>query len=167
VEIPLQRAVERHACPDESLATVDQQPQVELRPGQRRHRQRVDSRGQRGPGDGDRLDLVAPATRGSSGACRPSAGSKADRANAVAARPRDVATPIKHEPSGLQTPTPDSVTAVSRERERPPPRAPADAPFGSARELARLSHDHWLTAVMFSPDGTRLATASQDNSARV
>ena len=41
---------------------VDQQPQVELRAGQRRRRQCVYSRGQRGPGDGDRVDLVALAT---------------------------------------------------------------------------------------------------------
>jgi hypothetical protein len=62
VEVPLQRAVERHPRPDESLAVVDQQPQVALRAGQRRRRQCVDSRGQRGPGDSDRVDLIALAT---------------------------------------------------------------------------------------------------------
>ena len=35
VEVPLQRAVERHADADEALAVIDQQPQVEFRAGQR------------------------------------------------------------------------------------------------------------------------------------
>ncbi len=35
------------------------------------------------------------------------------------------------------------------------------------RTLARLDHDGWVYAVAFSPDGTRVATASSDRTARV
>jgi WD40 repeat protein len=35
------------------------------------------------------------------------------------------------------------------------------------RTLARLDHDDWVRAVAFAPDGTRVATASNDGSARV
>jgi len=34
-------------------------------------------------------------------------------------------------------------------------------------ERARLTHDGWVRAVVFSPDGTRVATASSDGTARV
>ena len=40
-----------------------------------------------------------------------------------------------------------------------------DAATGA--ELTRLNHDDWVTAVAFSLDGTRMATASTDGSARV
>ena len=37
----------------------------------------------------------------------------------------------------------------------------------TGRELARLTHDGIVLAVAFSPDSTRLATYSQDNTARL
>ncbi|MGH4006544.1 MAG: hypothetical protein ACRDSO_20850, partial [Pseudonocardiaceae bacterium] len=37
----------------------------------------------------------------------------------------------------------------------------------SGAEQARLPHDDWVRSVVFSPDGTRVATASDDRSARV
>jgi len=37
----------------------------------------------------------------------------------------------------------------------------------SARELARLTHGDVVRDVAFSPDGTRIATASDDKTARV
>ena len=37
----------------------------------------------------------------------------------------------------------------------------------STRELARVIHDSWVRGVAFSPDGTRIATASGDKTARV
>ena len=58
VQIPLQRAVERHARANQPLAVIDQQPQIELGPGQRGGRQRLDAGGQRGPGDRDRVDAI-------------------------------------------------------------------------------------------------------------
>jgi TIR domain/WD domain, G-beta repeat len=39
--------------------------------------------------------------------------------------------------------------------------------FERARELARLTHDDLVYGVAFSPDGSRLATASFDNTARL
>jgi hypothetical protein len=42
VKIPLQRVVEGHAGADETLAMIDQQPQIELRARQRRGRQSLD-----------------------------------------------------------------------------------------------------------------------------
>ena len=45
--------------------------------------------------------------------------------------------------------------------------APPTAVFERARELVRLPHDHGVNAVAFSVDGTRVATACRDGSARV
>jgi hypothetical protein len=59
VEVPLQRAVERHARPDQTLAVVDQQPQVEFAPGQGRGWERRDASAQRRASDGQRVDLIA------------------------------------------------------------------------------------------------------------
>ena len=58
VQIPLQRAVERHARANQPLAVIDQQPQIELRPGQRGGRQRLNAGGQRGASDRDRVDAI-------------------------------------------------------------------------------------------------------------
>jgi WD40 repeat protein len=38
---------------------------------------------------------------------------------------------------------------------------------GSGAELARLTHDGWVNAVVFSADGARAATAGGDGTARV
>ena len=87
---------------------VDQQPQVELRAGQRRRRQCVDSRGQRGPGDGDRVDLVALATLAAqSAACRPSAVSRSEP-RAHRARSRTAPARRRHggNPPAAQTRSP-------------------------------------------------------------
>jgi hypothetical protein len=56
--MPLQRVVERHAGPDQSLAMIDQQPQVELGPVQVRRRQRVQAFAQRRSRDRKRIDAV-------------------------------------------------------------------------------------------------------------
>ena len=37
----------------------------------------------------------------------------------------------------------------------------------SGKELARLGHDGGVNAAAFSPDGTRIVTASDDKTARV
>ena len=63
--MPLQRVVQRHALADQSLAVIDQQPQIQLRAVQLRGRQRVQPFAQRRPGDRDRVDAVglpAPAS---------------------------------------------------------------------------------------------------------
>jgi hypothetical protein len=62
VQVPLERAVERHAGADEPLAVIDQQPQIKFRAGQLGARQRLDPGSQRGPGDRDRVDPVGLAT---------------------------------------------------------------------------------------------------------
>ncbi len=54
----MQRVVEPDALTDQALAVIDQQPDVELRAGQRRRRQRLDAFGQRRPGDGQRVDAI-------------------------------------------------------------------------------------------------------------
>ena len=64
VQMPLQRVVERHARPDQPLAVIDEQPQVELGPVEVRRRQRVQALAQRRSGDRKRVDavgLAAPA----------------------------------------------------------------------------------------------------------
>ena len=80
VQVPLQRVVERDARADQPLAVVDQQPDVELRAGQRRRRQRLDARRQRGARDRERVDpigLAALAARAPRR--RPSAASRRER----------------------------------------------------------------------------------------
>jgi hypothetical protein len=52
--------MERDAGVDQALAMVDQQADVELDTGQRRRRQRLDSRRQGCARDRDRIDLIAP-----------------------------------------------------------------------------------------------------------
>jgi hypothetical protein len=47
VEVPLQRVVDPDALTDEPFAVIDQQPDVELRAGQRRRRQRLNAFSQR------------------------------------------------------------------------------------------------------------------------
>jgi WD40 repeat protein len=47
---------------------------------------------------------------------------------------------------------------------RQPARAPSPRLY---REIVRFTHDSWVQGVAFSPDGTRLATACQDKTARV
>ena len=62
----------------------------------------------------------------------------------------------------IQAPPPDS--ALPRDPAARPPRV-SQARTGS--ELARLKNDGVVEAVAFSPDGTRLATASRDGTARL
>ena len=50
VQVPLQRVVEPDPLTDQALAVIDQQPQVELRAGQRRRRQRLEALGAAPPG---------------------------------------------------------------------------------------------------------------------
>jgi hypothetical protein len=62
--MPLQRVVERDALADESLAMVNEQPQIEFRALKLRRRQGVQAFAQRRPRDRDRVDalgLPAPA----------------------------------------------------------------------------------------------------------
>jgi len=58
VQVPLERAVERHADADEPLAVIDQQPQIQFRACERGGRQRLDAGGQGGPGDRERIDPI-------------------------------------------------------------------------------------------------------------
>ncbi len=58
VQMPLQRVVERHALADQSLAMIDEQPQVELGALQLRRRQRVQALAQRRSRDRHRVDAV-------------------------------------------------------------------------------------------------------------
>jgi len=115
--VPLQPAVERHPRPDESLAVVDQQPQVELRAGQRRRRQCVDSRGQRRPGDGDRVDLVALATLA---ARAPRAGHqpRRDPNHALTARDQEPLQRTGHMAAILQRPDPFTGQAARPDQQR-------------------------------------------------
>src|SRR3954468_12310308 len=53
VQVPLQRVVEAHALADQTLAMIDQQPQVELGPGKLRDRQRAEAFPERRAGDRD------------------------------------------------------------------------------------------------------------------
>jgi hypothetical protein len=62
-------------------------------------------------------------------------------------------------------PIPDAPPAPRTTRlPAPAPRAPT---FERGHELARLTHDQDVWGVAFSPDGTRIATASVDKTARV
>ncbi len=56
--MPLQRVVDRDPLMDQSLAVIDQQPQVELGAVQMRCGQRVQTFAQCGSGDGERVDAV-------------------------------------------------------------------------------------------------------------
>ena len=56
--MPEQVVVERGAHPDETLAVIDEQPDVELDAGQLGDRQPLDALAQRGAGDGERVDQV-------------------------------------------------------------------------------------------------------------
>ena len=58
MQVPLQRVVGRATLTDEPLAVIDQQPDVELRAVQRRRRQWLHPFGQRGPGNGQRVDAI-------------------------------------------------------------------------------------------------------------
>jgi hypothetical protein len=63
--MPLQRVVERNALADETLAMVNEQPQVEVGALQLRGRQGIQAFAQRRPRDRDRIDAVglpAPAS---------------------------------------------------------------------------------------------------------
>jgi hypothetical protein len=62
--VPLQRVVEPDALSDEPLAMVDQQPNVEFRPGQLGRRQRLNALGERRARDRDSLDAAATAMCG-------------------------------------------------------------------------------------------------------
>ena len=69
VQMPLQRVVQRDALANESLAVVDQQPQIELRARKLRRRQCLEAFAQRRPRDRDRIDAVGlPARPGARGA---------------------------------------------------------------------------------------------------
>jgi hypothetical protein len=68
VQVPLQRVVEPDACPDQPLAMVDEQADVELRSGQLGSRQRLDALGQRGARDRDRVNAVGLAALAARGA---------------------------------------------------------------------------------------------------
>jgi hypothetical protein len=96
---------------------VDQQPQVELRPGQRRHRQRVDSRGQRGPGDGDRVDLVALATRAAR-AARAGRQPGRDTNHPLAARDQKPLQRSRDMSAILERPDPFAVEAARPDQQR-------------------------------------------------
>jgi hypothetical protein len=63
--MPLQRVVERNALADETLAMVNEQPQIEFGALQLRRRQGIQAFAQRRPRDRDRIDAVglpAPAS---------------------------------------------------------------------------------------------------------
>ena len=58
VQMPLQRVVQRHALPNQALAMIDQQPQIQLGTVQLRRRQGVQAFAQRGARDRERVDAV-------------------------------------------------------------------------------------------------------------
>jgi hypothetical protein len=61
VQVPEQVVIERGAHPDEPLAVIDQQPDVEFDAGQLRDRQPLNALPERRSGDGDGVDAVGPA----------------------------------------------------------------------------------------------------------
>ena len=58
VEVPAQVVAQAGSLCDETLAVIDEQPNVELGPRELRDRKRVDSFADRGPGDRDGVDRV-------------------------------------------------------------------------------------------------------------
>ena len=144
------------------LAVVDQEPQVELRAGQRRRRQRLDSRGQRGPGDGDRVDLVALATLA---ARAPRAGHQPcrDPNHALAARDQKPLQRARDMAAILQRPDPFAGKAARPDHSAAKPRGltpitscrrrawPVSAIDGSDRVRTlvgvRPEHDHELVHI--------------------
>ena len=137
--MPLQRAVERDALPNQPLAVIDQQPQIELRPVQMRDREGLKALPQGSAGDGKRVDGVrlAALTSTASGLCGQV---RRDPQHPLAAadqeplqRPRDV-------PAVLKCPDPLAIKAA-----RPPKRgiepAPADRDGLLAQQLPGRGRD--------------------------
>ena len=118
VQVPLQRAVERHPGADQALAVIDQQADVELDTGQRRRRQRLDPGRQRGARDRHRVDLIGlPALTARPSTAPPSAASRRaqrvhrDRARSAPARPKRAGSPPRPRPADHRARAPSPTTS--------------------------------------------------------
>ena len=115
--MPEQIVVERGAHPDEPLAMIDQQPELELHASQLGGRQPLKAFAQRRAGDGDRVDAVGPCRdHDRRGAHRPSTWSRRGRH----ARRGRAGTARRHRRRGDSPPAP-------RPRSSPRPLAQASA----------------------------------------
>ena len=132
--------VERDALADEPFAVIDQQPEVELGPGQLRDRQRLEAFAQRGAGDGERVDAVGLAALA---AARARAGHQPGRDpdDALAAGDQEPLEGARDVPAVLQRPDP-----LAAEAARPHPAA--------RRSRARRP------ATVFSPSSSPVAAAT-------
>jgi hypothetical protein len=120
----------------EGLAVVDQQPQVELGPGERRARERVDARRHGGARDRDPVDAVGlAALAGCSGACRPSTASRCERRERRVRRGRSETAPARPRPTVLQRPDRSASSARAQINGAANPRAPT--PTVIAKEQRR------------------------------
>jgi hypothetical protein len=103
VQVPLQIVVERDAGPDQSLAVIDQQPQIELDAGQLGGRQVLDAFAQRCPGDGQRVDAIGLAALAAS-ASRLAHQLGRDAEDALAVADQEPLQRAGHVPAVLQRP---------------------------------------------------------------
>jgi hypothetical protein len=139
VQVPLQRVVEPDARPDQPFAMVDEQPDVELRPGQLSGRQRPDALCQGRARDGQSIDaigLAALAARAPGVGHQP----RRDPNHPLAAGDQKPLEGPRHVPAVLQRPHP-----IRAESARPPQHGiePASAHRGGLliEHLARRRGD--------------------------
>ena len=145
VQVPLQRVVQGHARADETLAMVDEQPDVELRARQRRGRQGLDAGCQRGPGNRHRVDLIALAAL-AAGAPRAGHQSRGDANHTLTTADQKPLQRAGDMPAVLQRPHPLAIKTARPEHQR---REPA----GTDRD--RLVAEHLAGRCVDGGDGVR------------
>ena len=111
VQVPAQVVAERGALRDEPFAVIDEQPDVELRAGQLRDRQRVEAFAQRGARDRDGVDGVGLA-RSRAGAALADGELGRDPDHGLAAGEQEPLERAGDVPAVLDRP--DALAAVSR-----------------------------------------------------
>ena len=164
--MPLQRVVEPDALPDQSFAVVDQQPDVELGPGQLRGRQRLEALAQRGARDGERVDAIGLAAlaaraprRSPSAASGPAPPARRARSETARRTPRRAGSPQAPTPARRRDRAPTAARHRTRERRPRPSSRRASRPSPPRRRRACASScacPHRARSSPASPSSLRL-----------
>ena len=152
VQLPAQIVDQRGALLDEPLAVIDEQPDVELGPGQLRDRQRVEAFAQRRAGDRDGVDAIGLA-RARARSARAGHQLRRDANDALAAREQEPLQRARDVPAVLKRPDPlaadaarpaQQLTERARRRARPSRRR-ARRPV-AASTAATVCERLWVSA---------------------